>query len=379
MLPVHQRKPSEDDASLESKSSGSSDPNCCMEVLLGNEDDSGNDTTSTDESLRTPSSSIVRIVLLTLLWWSAAVYVTLLLKLSAGSDGGEDAPILPPFMLTWLVNWATGFICFLLGKLLFQSGPLPQAVGVDRLKLLALGIVGGCEIGFLNKSLQYITISERTMIQNLNVLLMMLSAQLCGLEHLTTLRIIAGLLLAGGGVLQGMVSSHGGDARDAERTPGHLIGIVFMVLSLLLTASKWVMIQFVLQRSDSNSYLGQMSKLQFAARIQPITGFVCLCLACLFEKEALVRPQTLWSTELLLRVPALAIGITVICCSELKLVQVTSAVATGVLMNLHHIPMVLAGVIVFGEHVPMFSIYGFVLNLVGGIIYSIARYNDRPE
>jgi len=369
---------SEDGVSSECKNSGSTEPHCYAEVLLSQGYDSGGDTTTTDESTPRPLISIARIVMLVVLWWGAAVYVTVLLKLSAGSEGGKDAPVLPPFMLTWLTNWTVAFICFLLGKILFQSGPLPQAVGFDRLKLLALGVVGGCEIGFLNKSLQYITISERTMIQNLNVLLMMLSAQFCGLEQLTTLRIMAGLLLAGGGALQGMVSSRGG-SEDAQYSSGHVIGLIFMVLSLLLTASKWVMIQFVLQRADPNSYLGQMSKLQFASRIQPITGLMCLALAILFEKQAFLRLETLWSPELLLRVPALAIGITVIVCSELKLVQVTSAVATGVLMNLHHIPMVLAGAVVFGEHVPLFSIYGFVLNLVGGILYSIARYNDRSE
>lgn len=338
---------------------------------------SGDDSDTTDGGNPAPVTSILRILMLTVLWWSAAVFVTLLLKLSAGS-GGADEPNLPPFMITWLVNWMTGFICFLLGNVMFRSGALPQAVAMDRIKLLALGIVGGCEIGFLNKSLQYITISERTMIQNLNVLLMMISAQICGLEHLTGLRVVAGLLLAGGGVLQGMVSGHGGAHGADSNSPGHLLGIVFMFLSLLLTAFKWVMFQFVLQRSDSKSYLGSMSKLQFAARIQPITGAVCFVLAVVFEKEAMTRRNT-WCSSELLRVPLLAVGITVICCSELKLVQVTSAVATGVLMNLHHIPMVLAGVAVFHEHVPLFSIYGFALNLVGGIIYSIARHTDRSE
>jgi len=378
MLPTHQRRLPEDKDRSDSNSTGSSADNCCGEVLLGNAYDSGEDSDSTEEiQATTPPRSIVRIVALTVLWWSAAVYVTLLLKLTATSVD-KNEPVLPPFMLTWLVNWATGFICFVLGKVFFQSGPLPQAMAVDRLKLLALGLVAGCEIGFLNKSLQYITISERTMIQNLNVLLMMISAQFFGLEQLTALRILAGLLLAGGGVLQGMVSSHG-DSKSADVTPGHPIGILCMTASLLLTAVKWIMIQFILQRSDPKSYLGQMSKLQFASRMQPITGVVCLVLAFAFEKQALARPDILLSSEILLRVPALALGITVICCSELKLVQVTSAVATGVLMNLHHIPMVLAGVITFGEHVPLFSIYGFILNLGGGIIYSVARYRDTSE
>merc|ERR550525_2126033 len=122
------------------------------------------------------------------------------------------------------------------------------------------------------------------------------------------------------------------------------------------------------QCTPRNSYVGLMSKMQLAARIQPITGVVCLLLAFAFEAQYLNRD--LFFTKQIFGVPAIGLSIMVIMCSELKLVQLTSAVATGVLMNLHHIPMVVAGIIFFHVTVKLLSVCGFALCLLGGLCYA---------
>jgi len=327
-------------------------------------------------------ASVAQIGLFTTLWWSAAIYVTLLVKLTAERTSNK-APVLPPFMLTFLVNSITGFFSWTLSKCISSYGSrLPQATPPEVLKVVTLGIVQGCEIGFINKSLQYLSISERTMLQNTNVLLMMITAQIFGLERLTWMRVAAALLLVGGGVCQGLASSHQEGASDSAPTQSeqlaHLKGIVFMLSSMCLTAFKWSLIQFMTQRAERNTFLGQMSKLQLAARVQPITGVVCLVLAASFEMQEIIRPE-LWHSRQLFRVPAIALGITVLMCSELKVVQLTSAVATGVLMNLHHIPMVLAGMIVFHDSISLYNVYGFALCVLGGFFYAGARYYEPPS
>jgi len=303
----------------------------------------------------------------TALWWIAAVYVTMMFKLATLA--------LQPFTLTWLVNTSTGILALLLSLATdFDSPPLPEMQWEEGLRLAALGLAQGCEFGCLNKSLQYLTVSERTMLQNINILLVLATAWLCGLERLTCLRVVAGLLLAGGGLLQGLDVSQAPGGRKAAQL-AHVKGIAFMVTSMLLTAGKWSLVQLITQRSESTSALGRMSKLQLAARVQPVTGLVCLGLAGLFEARTLTLRHLLLS-GVLLKVPLIAAGITVIQCSELKLVQLTSAVAVGVLMNLHHIPMVLAGVVLFHDRVDSLGVLGFGCCILGGLFYAGARYTD---
>mmetsp|Transcript_21035 Transcript_21035/g.45564 ORF Transcript_21035/g.45564 Transcript_21035/m.45564 type:complete len:395 (-) Transcript_21035:51-1235(-) len=331
------------------------------------------------------SSPSLQVGVLIVVWWGASIYVTLMVKLTAvgsvphpmvhGVQSGPSPPVIPPFLMTSMVNVVTGIFSWITAKTLFRSAtPIPSPSKSELGRILLLGAGQGFEIGCLNKSLQYITISERTMLQNSNILLMMLCAQIFGLERLTLPRILAGLLLVGGGVLQGLASSQqhhskgAGNLQDAE----HLRGIVFMLTSMLLTASKWSLIQCMTQRSEPNSFLQQVSKLQLSATVQPITGFVSFCLALFFEHDAIMSSST-WHSPLLWRVPTLALGIVIILGAELKLVEVTSAVATGVLMNLHHIPMVLVGVIIFHDQVSTTSIFGFGLCLLGGFVYAWAR------
>merc|ERR1719296_121074 len=161
------------------------------------------------------------------------------------------------------------------------------------------------------------------MLQNFNILLMMLTAQLCNLERLTFLRIVAALLLVAGGIMQGLATHQQEQAVTQNAHWLHLIGYTFMMCSMALTSFKWSLIQYMTQCQRPDSYLGLMSKMQLAARIQPITGVVCLLLACIFEYETLQDPLTYHSKQLFM-VPAIGLGITAIMCSELKLVQLTS-------------------------------------------------------
>merc|ERR1711920_465872 len=134
--------------------------------------------------------------------------------------------------------------------------------------------------------------------------------------------------------------------------------------------------QVMVQRSPKASALGQMSKLQLAALLQPIVGVTCLALALYFELDTLAQ---CFSWSLLVRVIGIALGITMITVSELKLVELSSAVTCGVLINVHHIPMVLAGVLLFHDKLKLKSLYGFASCILGGCLYAYARYDDEQE
>lgn len=310
------------------------------------------------------------------LWWTSAILVTIMVKATASTATGRS---IPPFFLTFCINTTTGLFSFILASTVKgQGGPLPSPPRMQLVQIIGLGIIQGCEIGCLNKSLEFLSISERTMMQNFNVLLMMLTAQVLCLERLTCLRILAGILLVCGGMLQGWASQHQSNTETSVAHWQHIKGMLFMGSSMLLTSFKWSLIQIMTQKAPDGSYLKQMSKMQMSSRIQPITGIVCLALSFLFEFDAL-QDSSLYKSKQLYRVPVIATGITVIMCCELKLVEMTSAVATGVLMNLHHIPMVVAGIIFFHDTVTMESVGGFALALLGGFSYAAARYYDKAK
>merc|ERR1712060_665572 len=121
---------------------------------------------------------------------------------------------------------------------------------------------------------------------------------------------------------------------------------------------------------------GRMSKLQLAAIVQPMTGLTCLVLAFYFESDTL---DQCFSGPLLLRVLCISLGITLITVSELKLVELSSAVTCGVLINVHHIPMVLAGIVFFHDKLKLKSLYGFASCILGGCLYAYARYDDAEQ
>merc|ERR1712039_580014 len=164
----------------------------------------------------------------------------------------------------------------------------------------------------------------------------------------------------------------GGNGHSGMGSAAHIRGLVCMVISMLFTATKWSLIQVMVQRSAPNSALGKMSKLQLSAHVQPITGLVCCILAAFFESQK-VCWNGLLAPELWQRLFSVALGITVITCSEMKLVQLTSAVACGVLINLHHIPMVFAGVLFFHDSLSVWRSIGFVCCIAGGFLYGAGR------
>lgn len=319
-------------------------------------------------------SPVTQVVVATGIWWTAAVYVTLMFKLTLDTPGTA----LPPFALTGLVNASTGLLAFTASLFpgLQSKAPVPKMLWVEVGLVLWLGFIQGLELGLLNKSLETLTVSERSMMQNISVLLIMLVAWLFDLERLTFLRILAGVVLAVGGVIQGIDRAQSSTVIADEEAHSH--GVVCMMGSLLCTSFKWSQIQWMTQESHdtrNRTALAQMTKLELTAYMQPVTGLVCLSLAALYEMPALSSGSLLHG-GVLTRVLVIAAGITIIQVCELKLVQLTSAVATGVLITVHHVPMALAGVVFLHEQVDFLGIISFVICIMGGLIYAIARLTD---
>lgn len=322
----------------------------------------------------------LKVLLLVSLWWLAAVEVTVVLKHAVGSSDSSPGTgrrgVFPyPLAITSLSNLATALIAIALASASRRRRNAPVRRALQRneaLKLLLLGTIQGAELASTNKSLEYLSMATRTMLGSASILFMMVTARLWGLEPLDLPRIVSAVLLTLGGSLQGLDAPDSHKAAANQASTAYLHGVMLQVATMVASAQRWSLAQFILQRSPRGSALEQMSPLDLAARVLPLTAAVCFFLALIFEREAFL-PENIFSAELMFSIAAIASGVAVLTVAELRLVQLTSAVAMQVLSTLHQVPLVLAGVLLFHDTVRLASMAGFSLCIVGALCYVRAR------
>lgn len=305
------------------------------------------------------------------LWWTSAIVVVLLMKRTVRPGAYPFA-----FAFTSLTQPCTGAVALLCARLARhrQAGPpLPACSRLEVAKLCAIGLIMGVETALTNKALQFLTVAARTMINSTNVLFMMATAWLCGLERFGWLRAASALTLILGGLVQGMQPSDAAGGGSLQ-----FAGVIMQAASILCSSVRWALVQFVLQRSAPESALGQMSKLDILARVLPVTGVSCVFLACCFEPGAYSLDKMV-AAEIFLPLLGIACALAAMLSMELALVKSLSAVAFLVLSTVHQIPIVLAGVEFRHEHVGMWSGGGFGICIVGALLYAAARGKEARQ
>jgi len=317
------------------------------------------------------SSTFLRVLVSVVSWWSSSVFVILLLKsvLQSGSVAGS-------FTLSSVTNAATGLLAWTLAHVFRRrSGiPFPELTWNEFATVLLIGLIQGIEIACGNKSLEFLSVSARTMIQSTGILFMMLTARIWGLERLGAMRLIVAALLTSGGVLQGFDHL---SADSESESAAYVKGLLLQGVTLFLAAQRWSLLQWVTQRSQPGSALSQMAKLklELISRTLPCTGVVCLGFAFFFEPGAFVIDPWLHA-DLALKSLGIAVGIVILTVAELEIVRAVSAVALQVLGTLHQIPIAVAGVLFLQEQIHLSSAVGFVLCVFGGLMYVQVRYSE---
>jgi len=251
---------------------------------------------------------------------------------------------------------------------------LPRLRWDEVAKLASIGCIQGFEIGCNNKSLEYLSVSARTMLGSTHVVFIMVTARFWGLEQLSVTRLIAALFVVIGGVMQGL--DVGERKADAE-VSAYMSGILLLGLSMLAAAHRWALVQHVTQREDTGSALNVMSKskLHLVQYTSPFIALVCLLLSLRFEKSDRAI-DSVFDVPLVIGVLGCALGIVVLTVAELEIVRVTSAVALSFLGTLHNIPIVMAGMLLLNEKVRAWRLLGFVFCVFGGICYGRARHSE---
>ena len=314
--------------------------------------------------------------LLVAIWWAVSAAITVVMKQTVGSGGSYQFP----FALTALTNGVCGWfsicVCFCQKGKFWNNSSLRK---VDVVQLLFLGFLQGVEIGLSNKSLEFLSVSARTILNSMSVFFMMISAQFWGMEQLDRLRILSAALQVIGGFLNGLGASHashvdgasaGTSLSASQAVNNQISGTLLQLCTLLVASQRWVMLQFIMQKS--NMLLG---KLELSAWIMPVTSLVCLSMAAAFETPALSLSLML-DAGLPQIVLTIACGITILTVAELRLVHISSAVALQVLGTLHQIPLVITGVVFFQDSVEVASGMGFTCCLLGAFCYAAAKHSS---
>lgn len=314
-------------------------------------------------------SVLSRIVLPIVCWWTMSVVIILSIKSIVSEKRFPYS-----FALSGITNTSTGILAWLLAVVFRRwSPPMPSVTWDESLKLYLIGTIQGIEIACNNKSLEFLTVSARTMSGSSNVFFMMLTARLWGLERLGCMRLVVAILLMLGGALQGL--DHFSGMELSHESSMYLQGIMLQATTMLAASQRWALVQMVTQRSSTGSALAHMSKskLQLIARTLPITGAVCMLLSFIFEWQEMTADSWL-HLDLAVKSLGIAVGIVILTVSELEIVRFASAVSLQILGTLHQIPVALAGVIFFQEEVHFLSALGFVLCIIGGLMYTRVRW-----
>lgn len=334
------------------------------------------------------STTLAKCILCICVWWSCAVAVTLGIKHVLGKAsiaGHKNAEFPFPFALTAICNAFTACVAgafevirFIVSRtcsrgILGQVKAYAPAKCSDVLHLVLIGFVQGVEIGCTNKALEFLSVAKRTMVMSTSLLFMMGVAVPSGLEILTCGKVVAALMLTMGGCLQGLSSwRHRVDAAADARS---LQGYAIVCVSLMLSAGRWSLLQHIMQRAKPNSFFKRLTKMQMVACIMPVTSAVCFILAATFEIGAFDRIDS----QVMQDCSILSLLLVVMVSSELMFVQLTSAVAMGVASQLHNIPIVLGGVVLFREKVHPFAVIGFVVCISGALLYTAERRKTSKE
>eukprot|EP00438_Fugacium_kawagutii_P013851 Skav219992 [mRNA] locus=scaffold137:232426:233217:- [translate_table: standard] len=233
--------------------------------------------------------------ILVILWWAISAAITVVMKQTVGSHGQYQFPFALTAMTNGVCGWISMCACYCQKGNFWSNSSLRR---IDVVHLIVLGILQGVEIGMSNKSLEFLSVSGRTILNSTSVFFMMISAQFWGLERLDRLRIVSASLQVMGGFLTGVGASQGASLQDqpvefsqngqdsslavSSTASNQISGTLLQLTTLLIASQRWVMLQFIMQKS--NMLLG---KLELAAWIMPVTSLVCLTMAAAFETSAL--------------------------------------------------------------------------------------------
>lgn len=315
-----------------------------------------------------------RVAIASIIWWASSIFVSVRVKLVLGQD--DDGVFPHSFALTGVMNIGVGLLAALINRFHLVSKDVPKELpALERkewLMVLCVGCIQGVEMAFQNKSLEYLSVSDRTMLGSISVLFQIVTSRVWNIEVFDSVSMCSATWVTLGGFLQGFSKNdHSGTILEFNT---YLRGVGLQFAAIFTASQRWALLQIILQ-SSPGSALESMSKskwrlIQFTL---PLTGCICLVFSYFWEFED--WNQSMLQETVLITILGGTLGIIALTYAELEIVRITSAVVIVILATLQHVCVASAGVIFLGESVHALTLVGFAFCLTGSASY--ARHRRR--
>jgi drug/metabolite transporter (DMT)-like permease len=271
-----------------------------------------------------------------------------------------------PWLLVGFTNlitcvFATASIQILPKKILPDANP--DAV-VPWKYAAVLGVMQGIEVGMGADILHRLSITMRTEIMMLAPAFMFVCGLLLGIESFTPTRTLATVAVTIGG----MLASYGTMTWEGiELVPWAVLMCIFGALRWSLT-QKWL----------SPNRHGKPSTVVLCARLSPFTALVGFVVSAFHNHGSYAALLSLPNPkQVALLLCLIGFGVFILIVSELRIVQLTSALLLGFFVPFHCVSLILIDVVARGTHMSQWNWLGVMLCSVATGLFAITHKGDR--
>ncbi|QSL66632.1 hypothetical protein MERGE_001015 [Pneumocystis wakefieldiae] len=259
--------------------------------------------------------------------------------------------------------------CFsiIIMKLFPQFQPAENSFEVmDNLtKVIPCGVATSLEIGFSNASLRSISLSLYTMCKSSSLGFVLLFSFIFGLEKMRASLIIVVVIITIGVVMMA-----------STQTEFVFQGFIMVIIASALGGLKWSLVQIL---SIKNSVA--FNPFSFIYILSPSIFFSLIILSILVEGIKNIIYTPFWNygvnSVIMLIFPGIVAFAMIV--SEYWLIKRTSIITLSVAGICKEVITMGASAIFFKDHLDLINILGFIVTIVGIILYNIMKYYALKE
>lgn len=264
-----------------------------------------------------------------------------------------------------------GLFAALISKMSATSAGLepPQLSSNDWYVVISVACLQSIEMSCQFKAMEYLKVSEVTMVQSLTVFIQSVVSCLWGVESLNPTKLCSATFFTFGGILQG-VSMFRAAGREFE-IDALLAGLPIFFISLIAMAHRYTYLHYLCCWSPPGSAMYNMLKSPwFMLQVtMPVCALFCMIISVSHEIPCMQFRTVPWS-PLVCRVAIVAFGLLVVNYTEVTVVRKTmSAVPVAIIVCIENVVTSIAAVKVLHEKVQVLAIVGFLICLAAAGLY----------
>ncbi|KAG4305163.1 hypothetical protein PORY_001333 [Pneumocystis oryctolagi] len=232
-------------------------------------------------------------------------------------------------------------------------------------KIIPCGMATSLEIGLSNISLRTITLSFYTMCKSSSLGFVLLFAFMFGLEKMSMSLVIVVVIITVGVIMMALT-----------QTEFVFEGFFMVIIASALGGFKWTILQ-LLSMSNSTSF----NPFSFIYILSPSIFFTLMFMSLLVEGLMNIIYSSFWDYGINAVIILVFPGVIAFCmiASEFWLIKRTSVLTLPVAGICKEVITMGASFIFFKDHFTLINIIGFVITIIGIILYNVLKYYALKE